>query len=115
MQGQVVVCNKEGWYCSNDSYIDIESDVVRDPITGKPISSIKTKVVIASGLYTVCGNLKDGDDVECLFEIEEGKMLTFVGTVRSVAGRKVNIVIQGEFKDGKEVVELANKIDNTFN
>lgn len=104
MNGEVIISHQTGWACSNSAEIDIEKDIERDPISGKPVVSRQTNVLLAEGLFQVTGELKKDAEVQCVLKLETGQKVAFNGRVRGIIDRKIQIVIKGELNNNVEQI-----------
>lgn len=102
MTGHAFIVHETGWACSNEVWIDIESDMT--DINGMP-HLVQTKTIKANGLFNGVGEVKPDDQVQCVM-ITDGdtKQYGFLGRVRQ-AGNLTVINILGQIEDCKSIIK----------
>lgn len=75
----VIIKHKNGWSCSNDAYVDIHTEVVRNE-NGGIAGTRNIKVIKINGLYTVDGELWGIVDI-AIKDTSTGEVIGMTGEV----------------------------------
>lgn len=105
MFGSAFILHKNGWSCSNDVTFEVEKDIIE--VEGQKVSK-QTNTLKLKGIFNGVGSLSEGDNVECVFKIEDSiKKQGFVGTVKAITKKTISILLKAKTDNTQEIL---NKI-----
>lgn len=101
MVGEAFIVHENGWACSNDVVMDMFTEAVRDPETGRTVAVRKKQTFNILGLF---GELVEDQAVDIAFKVDENNtIISFSGRVRQV-GKLTIINILGKTDKVKEIL-----------
>jgi hypothetical protein len=106
MTGSAFISHKNGWSCSNAVTFDVERDIEPDGKGGKV--SIHTNTLKIKGLYNGKGQLERDDLVDCVFKLDDKKILQ--GFTGKVTGKTPTFMVIKLLTKTERVQEILKKI-----
>ncbi len=98
MQGSAFIVHQNGWSCSNEVLIDVETDIENG-------QSRKTSFLKLKGVFDGKGQLEKDIFVECLFKKEDdGSLQGFAGRITGIVPTKTVIQILGKINKTEEIL-----------
>lgn len=99
MRGNICILGDSGWAVSNDAVLDHHKERV---------STADGDRMITYGVFDVSKQFVDGDvsgDVKVSFQAEDGKNVSYMGTVTRSSETKYWIKIKGQINEYKQILE----------
>lgn len=105
--GIAFIVGDSGFGCSDQAFIDIENDPIKDEL-GK-IKLVKTETIKLNHIFEVGSEIVKGLKVFCLFKAQD-KKYAFTGVVRGKAGNLTIIDLTGKSEYLNEIIAKIKSI-----